>query len=102
MDTPVDLAAPNNDQTFEFQAGKSCKLTASYFYDYEGFQSNWQHVVGFFSLKRKGMNISVKVSCYQHYGICITLASVIFILHIHFCIRYSMCRVYMKVVCNNI
>lgn len=66
LDQPaVDLTRekPRNDQTFKFHNNKNCTLSASYFYDYEGFQSSWQHVADdFFALEKNGTTFSVKVS----------------------------------------
>ena len=67
LDRTVDLTRekPSNDQTFKFHNyHKICTLSASYFHDYEGFQSSWQNVAdGFFALERNGTTFSVKVSC---------------------------------------
>ncbi|XP_044182948.1 uncharacterized protein LOC122963539 isoform X2 [Acropora millepora] len=63
LNTPVDLTRQrrNNDLTFEFQNNNICNLNASYFHDYEGFQSNWRYVTdGFFVLKKTGIKFSVQ------------------------------------------
>ena len=67
MDTPVDLTKQKsrNDQTFQFLSDSICNLNASYFYDYEGFHSNWRQVAGFFELneRKEAKSYSVQVSC---------------------------------------
>ena len=66
LNTPVDLIKQKQNKvlTFEFQNNSICNLNASYFHDYEGFQSNWQNVTdGSFVLKKRGTKFSVQVSC---------------------------------------
>ena len=65
LNKPVDLTKGKSSNDLRVQSNRTCKLIASYFHDYDGFQSNWRRVAnGSFELVKEGRNsFAVKVSC---------------------------------------
>ena len=67
LNKSVDLANEKSSNDLRVRSNRTCNLIASYFHDYDGFQSNWRHVAdGFFALvKKKGAikSFAVEVSC---------------------------------------
>ncbi|XP_015762327.1 PREDICTED: uncharacterized protein LOC107341426 [Acropora digitifera] len=54
LDKPVDLTNQNSSNDLRVQSDRTCNLIASYFHDYDGFQSNWRRVAdGVFALVKK-------------------------------------------------